>query len=86
MEEIRIYGIHIPEREKASVEVQDILTRYGCSVKTRLGLHLSTEDGKSQGGLLILELCGTREESDRLKQALQQIDGITLKSMEFPFR
>ena len=34
-----ILGIHIQDRLKQVAEVQKLFTRYGCNIKTRLGLH-----------------------------------------------
>jgi len=39
MNELRILGILIPDRVKDAVKIQEALTKYGCSIKTRLGLH-----------------------------------------------
>ena len=56
--EIWILGIYISDRMKESKQVQSILTKFGCSIKTRLGLHEVTDDYCATSGILILELTG----------------------------
>ncbi len=34
-----IMGIKLDNRTQTAIEFQQILTNYGCSIKTRLGLH-----------------------------------------------
>ena len=43
-EGICIIGIKINDRIKEAGKVQQVLTDYGCSIKTRLGLHEVTDD------------------------------------------
>ena len=84
MDTIRIIGARITNRLKDVGEVQDILTRYGCAIKTRLGLHEADESGDSQGGLLILELTGDLAEMDNFESALEQVEGVIVRRMDFP--
>lgn len=84
MESIHIAGIYIPERAEKSAEVQEILTRYGCSIKTRLGIHITGEEAAQEGGLMLLELCGAPEEFERMITKLKSIEGIHIQRMLFP--
>ena len=34
-----IIGIKISNRLESAISVQEILTKYGCAIKTRIGLH-----------------------------------------------
>ncbi len=81
--ETRILGIQIIDRVKEAGKVQDVLTKFGCSIKTRLGLHEVSNDICSTSGLLILELCGDQSEQDKLENVLNDIDGIIIKKMVF---
>jgi hypothetical protein len=82
-ETICILGIKINDRVQEAGSVQQILTQFGCSIKTRLGLHEVSESHCSTNGLIILELTGPKDEQEKMKAALQSIKGISLKMMEF---
>lgn len=79
----RILGIVIVDRTNASVKVQEVLTRYGCSIKTRLGLHEVSDDFCSTSGLILLELTGSKKEQDMLEKELKIIEGIKVDQMSF---
>ena len=81
-----ILGISIFDRTKEAGHVQTLLTRYGCSIKTRLGLHEVTEDFCSHSGLIILELFGDSKEQDKLEQKLNVIPGVEVQKMTFNFK
>lgn len=81
--EIRILGVLITNREKEAGNVQRLLTKFGCSIKTRLGLHEISTDLCSPCGLILLELLGDTSEMDKLEKELSQLDGVQLKKMVF---
>lgn len=83
MKEIRVIGIYISDRLEAARQVQTILTKFGCSIKTRLGLHEVVEDFCSTSGLILLELTGDRDEALKLENELLKVDGIQLEKMIF---
>lgn len=83
MKKTRILGIYINNRVKDAVQVQDILTRYGCSIKTRLGLHEVTQDHCSTTGLILLELTGEQKEMDNLERDLKEVAELQIQKMEF---
>lgn len=78
-----ILGVHITNRVKHVPTVQKILTRYGCSIRTRLGLHDVHEDYCSPSGMIVLELTGDRGEMGRLEAALKKVAGVAVKKMVF---
>jgi len=82
-ESLCILGIRINDRIKEAGNVQKVLTMYGCSIKTRVGLHEVTDNHCSTSGLVILELTGPQADQDNLKKELEAIQGITMKRMEF---
>ncbi len=83
MKEIVILGLHITDRVKESIDVQNVLTKFGCSIKTRLGLHEVQEDYCSSNGLIILELTGNTEEIVKLESELLKIEGLKVQKMTF---
>ncbi|MCX7954342.1 MAG: hypothetical protein N3A01_04025 [Bacteroidales bacterium] len=83
MNKIVILGLYISERITNATKVQDILTRYGCLIKTRLGLHETSENYCSNCGLIILELLDNTDEIEKLENELKNIDGIEIQKMIF---
>jgi len=81
--ETRILGVLITDRQKEAGKVQNVLTKFGCSIKTRLGLHEVTDDVCSTSGLLLLELIGNMSEMDKLEKELKAIDGTQTQKMVF---
>ncbi|MEI7663531.1 MAG: hypothetical protein WCK34_15085 [Bacteroidota bacterium] len=81
--EIWIIGIHITDRVQKVSDVQSILTKFGCTIRTRLGLHEVKDDYCARSGLIILELTGTREEFIKLENELLKVDGLEVKKMVF---
>lgn len=72
-----IIGIRVEDRAQSAVEVQKVLTEYGCSIRTRLGLHDQDTNGVcSPSGVLLLQLCCDEAEAQRLKNTLAAIDGV----------
>ena len=78
-----IFGVHITNRVKRVPEVQKVLTEYGCSIKTRLGLHEASATACSPNGLILLEMVGDDKESDRMARKLRAIEGIEVQKMVF---
>jgi hypothetical protein len=78
-----IFGVHVQNRGENAVRVQQLLTEYGCYIKTRLGLHEVDEKFCSTGGILILEMFGDLGKCEALRDKLKLIDGIEVKEMTF---
>lgn len=83
MEMHRIVGVHITDRVKRAGEVQKTFTEFGCSIKTRLGLHEASENVCSPNGLILLEMVGADAEIDRMVDRLKTIEGVEVKEMKF---
>ncbi|KAL0236152.1 hypothetical protein GEMRC1_002734 [Eukaryota sp. GEM-RC1] len=64
-------------------KVQQILTDYGCSIKTRVGLH-HTDPECSTSGLIILAMDSkNRNMSQRCLDELNSVQGVSVKTVEF---
>ncbi|HEY5652849.1 MAG TPA: hypothetical protein VIR63_00565 [Pontiella sp.] len=79
MEKHIIIGVHIVDRESHALKVQEVFTRFGAQIKTRLGLH---DDICSTNGLILLEMTDTPE-TDMMIQAVEAIDGVDCQTMQF---
>ena len=75
-----ILGVKIPNRLSTSPIFQDIISKYGCMIRTRIGLHNNCATSCAGHGIIILEIVDGSEVVP-LKKALQAIDGITIDSM-----
>lgn len=78
-----IMAIKIGARPAHAPRVQEILTKYGCNIKTRVGFHEVGEDNCSMDGLLILQLFGKDAEIQALHDELKKLEGVTPKFIEF---
>ena len=77
-----IMALKITPRNIHAGEVQNILTKNGCIIKTRLGLHEVSSDNCSQNGLIILHIDGTDGEIEVLQKELTSIDGVFVNYMK----
>ena len=77
--------IHMKSRSKSAVNVQKILTKYGCIIKTRLGIHDGVLAGCTDNGLIILEVVGDKLQRKRLNSELKILKEVKTKLIELPF-
>ena len=85
MNEIVILGILIRRDIVDIVRFQNLLTSYGCIIRTRLGLHENHYETNALLGLLLLELDGDREQMTSFEKAAKEIEGIEVQKMQFHF-
>jgi hypothetical protein len=83
MSEIRVLGVMVANRSEAAIKVQEILTKFGCSIRTRLGLHELEMDHCESCGLILLELMGDPQECIRLENELWAVEGTKVQKMVF---
>jgi len=74
-----ILAILVGKRKETAVNVQKILTGWGCIIRTRLGLHDGTLDNCSESGLIILELVGEQEKMDEMMRKLTLLEDVQAK-------
>lgn len=78
-----ILGVHITDRLHHVDTVQHLLTEYGCSIRTRLGLHEADKGFCSPNGLLLLEMTDDMANADTLAAKLNAVEGVDVKKMVF---
>lgn len=80
----QIMGIQVGNRESEALKVQELLTKNGCIIKTRLGLHESSEELCSITGLIILEFLPDKEDEIAImEKELAALNTIVVKKMVF---
>lgn len=81
--ETRILGVFVKKRSQSIALIQDVLTKFGCSIRTRLGINVSSQLNVPDAGLILLELIGDIKEMDKLENALNEIHLVQVKKMVF---
>jgi hypothetical protein len=79
---VTLLGIMVPRRDDLGINVQSILTTFGCVIRTRLGVN-EVYFGEP-AGLIILELTGDVKQYVSLERALRDIDDIAIGRICFP--
>jgi hypothetical protein len=78
-----ILGIHVANRPNHVPQVQALLTEYGCSIRTRIGLHDTGTGFCSPNGLILLEMTDDESRANELMKKLNAVDGVEVKQMTF---
>jgi hypothetical protein len=78
-----VLGIHITNRVRHASEVQQVLTEFGCNIKTRLGLHEVADNYCAGEGVVLLEIIGGHGIRQGMVDKLKRIEGIEVKEMVF---
>ena len=77
-----IFGIHISQRTENVPAVQAALTKYGCNIHTRLGIHDADATSCSPSGLVLVDVFGP--EVEEFYATLSALKGVGLQRMDFP--
>lgn len=77
-----IIGVRVDNRLVSVAKFQETLTKDGCSIKTRLGLHDVGENVCSADGIVIIQPYGAKDEVDKLVNELNDLEGITAKLID----
>lgn len=82
MNEYHIMLIRVNQRLHSAESLQKVLSTFGCSIKTRLGLH---EAGEVCGtdGLIILQLVKGDSDLADFQTKLNELDGVIAKLITF---
>ena len=76
----------IDKRKNVAPKVQQILTTWGCIIKTRIGLHDGVLDKCSNSGLIVLELVGEAEKKDKLNELLATLPGVSTEKVQLSLK
>lgn len=79
-----ILGIQVGDREHEALKVQELLTKHGCIIKTRLGLHEASTVQCSSKGLILLEFLPDKdEEINSMESELSALESVMVRKMIF---
>jgi hypothetical protein len=76
-----IFGVHISQRTENVPAVQATLTKYGCNIRTRVGIHDADNSSCSPSGLMLVDVFGS--EAEDFYKELSQLKGVDLQRMDF---
>lgn len=76
-----IFGVQVSHRTESVPAVQAVLTKYGCNIRTRLGLHDADSTSCSPSGLLLVDVFGP--ETEDFYAELSALKGVDLQRMDF---
>lgn len=77
-----VIGLRVNHRSANALKLQETLTRFGCHIKLRVGLHETSEDFCSEDGVILLQVCGDRQQVDEMVNTFNGMQGITAKLMD----
>ena len=75
-----IIGLRVDHRH--AVGLQELLTKFGCNIKLRVGLHETGEDFCSDDGVIMLQACGDQATIDKMAAAFNALEGVSAKVMD----
>ena len=77
-----IIGVRMDNRVGNAAKFQETLTKNGCKIKARLGLHEVSDDACSNDGIIVLQPYGSKEDVEALVKDLNSMEGITAKFID----
>ena len=77
-----IIGLRLRYRQHNAAVLQEELTKFGCNIKMRLGLHETDEKSCSNDGLIVLQVCGEKEKVEEMLVAFNKLEGVSAKLMD----
>ncbi|MFH0702304.1 MAG: hypothetical protein V2B14_02040 [bacterium] len=83
MEKKVILGILLANRVDEASKFQEIITKYGCNIKTRIGLHNTGNNKCSSEGIILLEIIGDDNDIENLENEIKTIINAQVQKMVF---
>ncbi|HSA06730.1 MAG TPA: hypothetical protein P5556_06090 [Candidatus Gastranaerophilales bacterium] len=80
-----ILGVLLRKRVKSSESFQEILSKHGCIIKTRIGIHKASDNVCSPDGVILLDVIGSDADITALENDIKAIDGAEIQKMVFTF-
>ncbi|MCX8132272.1 MAG: hypothetical protein N3I35_19525 [Clostridia bacterium] len=78
MKKLSMMGILVDKRTKSAPRVQEILTKYGDSILSRVGIH---DPGEEEHGIITLNVRDKSEKISSLAEELEALDGVQVKTV-----
>jgi hypothetical protein len=78
-----ILGILVKNLQQNILKVQDTFTKFGCTIRMRLGINVSRDYQMEDAGLILLELTGEVTEMKKLENSLMKLQDVEVNKMLF---
>lgn len=78
-----VLGVLLTNRLQEAPKFQELITQYGCNIKTRIGLHNVSDSLCSVAGLILLEMFGEETCIQELEDKLRHFEGLVVQKMVF---
>lgn len=78
----KVILIKIDHRSTEAVKMQSVLTKYGCSIKVRLGLHEVSKEMCANDGLIVLEVEDNKRTLNKIVAELKKIEYVDAQLIE----
>lgn len=86
MEQCGYFMVIVQEhRVETATRVQEVLTRFGCNIRVRLGLHDAGMSSCSNSGMIVLQICGEKADADQLLAEVLKVPNVKAKLMALDF-
>lgn len=76
-----IFGIKLLNRTVTATDFQQVMTKYGCSIKTRMGLHDVQNGVCSPSGIILIEFIG--KDFNEFEADLKSLGDVEIQKMNF---
>lgn len=77
-----IIVVRMDNRIANAVKFQETLTKNGCRIKARLGLHEVSDDACANDGIIVLQPYGTKEDVETLVEEFNNLEGVTARYVD----
>ena len=71
-----VFGIHVTHRVENIPAVQATLTKFGCNIRTRVGIHDTDNTSCSPSGLILVDVIGAEAEIEEFYRELAGLKGV----------
>jgi hypothetical protein len=78
-----VFGVKLNNRTETAPKFQEIITKYGCNIKTRIGLHEVTDNICSPSGIILLEVIGKDSEITGMESEISKLKEVNIQKMIF---
>jgi uncharacterized protein (DUF1330 family) len=75
----QVVAVKVSDREGVAQDMQKVLTKHGCLIKVRLGLHDVPANACSPAGLVLMEVDGDEAEIKTMVNELNALPEVSSK-------